>query len=198
MRHFVVTVGCEFGSGGPEIGKLLAQSMGIEYYDRDLVDKVVEKIGVDKALVEAADNKNFVPYGINTTLGTRYANLSNKVIYTQFEVIRKMARHSCVIIGRCSDYILRNDPDVVNVFIYAPVEKRIQAVMDKMHLSERNAAEMIRDADAMLHRRYKYITGTYRGDRHNRHLLVDSSVLGWERTAKFIQSFVEMRFEDDF
>ena len=196
MKHFVITVGCEFGSGGPEIGKMLAKSLGIEYYDRDLVDKVVEKIGVEKHLVEEADNKNFVPYGIETSLGTRYANLSNKVIYTQFDVIRKMAKTSCVIIGRCSDYILKGQENVVNVFIYAPTEVRIKTIMEKMNLSERHAAEVIRDYDNALHRRYKYITGTYRGDRHNRHLLVDSSVLGWEKTAKFIKSFVEMRFED--
>lgn len=196
MKHFVITVGCEFGSGGPEIGKMLAKSLGIEYYDRDLVDKVVEKIGVEKYLVEEADNKNFVPYGIETSLGTRYANLSNKVIYTQFDVIRKMAKTSCVIIGRCSDYILKGQENVVNVFIYAPTEVRIKTIMEKMNLSERHAAEVIRDYDNALHRRYKYITGTYRGDRHNRHLLVDSSVLGWEKTAKFIKSFVEMRFEE--
>lgn len=197
MKHFVITMGCEFGSGGPEIGKMLAKSLGIEYYDRDLVDKVVEKIGVEKHLVEEADNKNFVPYGIETSLGTRYANLSNKVIYTQFDVIRKMAKTSCVIIGRCSDYILKGQDDVVNVFVYAPTEVRIKTIMEKMNLSERHAAEVIRDYDNALHRRYKYITGTYRGDRHNRHLLVDSSVLGWEKTAKFIKSFVEMCFEDD-
>lgn len=196
MKHFVITVGCEFGSGGPEIGKMLAKSLGIEYYDRDLVDKVVEKIGVEKHLVEEADNKNFVPYGIETSLGTRYANLSNKVIYTQFDVIRKMAKTSCVIIGRCSDYILKGQDIVVNVFVYAPTEVRIKTIMEKMNLSERHAAEVIRDYDNALHRRYKYITGTYRGDRHNRHLLVDSSVLGWEKTAKFIKSFVEMCFEE--
>ena len=196
MKHFVITVGCEFGSGGPEIGKMLAKSLGIEYYDRDLVDKVVEKIGVEKHLVEEADNKNFVPYGIETSLGTRYANLSNKVIYTQFDVIRKMAKTSCVIIGRCSDYILKGQDDVVNVFVYAPTEVRIKTIMEKMNLSERHAAEVIRDYDNALHRRYKYIAGTYRGDRHNRHLLVDSSVLGWEKTAKFIKSFVEMCFEE--
>lgn len=196
MKHFVITMGCEFGSGGPEIGKMLAKSLGIEYYDRDLVDKVVEKIGVEKHLVEEADNKNFVPYGIETSLGTRYANLSNKVIYTQFDVIRKMAKTLCVIIGRCSDYILKGQDDVVNVFVYAPTEVRIKTIMEKMNLSERHAAEVIRDYDNALHRRYKYITGTYRGDRHNRHLLVDSSVLGWEKTAKFIKSFVEMCFEE--
>lgn len=197
MRHFVITVGCEYGSGGPEIGKMLAKSLGIEYYDRDLVDTVVEKIGVNKELVEKADNKNFVPFGFDTTLGTRYANLSNKVIATQFDVIRKMAKHSCVIIGRCSDFILKGRPDVVNVFVYAPKDVRVQTIMEQEHLSKDKAEEEIRQFDTMLHRRYKYITGTYRGDRHNRHLLVDSSVLGWERTAKFIQSFVEMRFEEE-
>lgn len=197
MKHFVITVGCEYGSGGPEIGKMLAKSLGIEYYDRDLVDKVVEKIGVNKDLVEKADNKNFVPFGFDTTLGTRYANLSNKVIYTQFEVIKKMAKHSCVIIGRCSDYILKGNPDVVNVFVYAPTAVRVRAIMDQENVSEKEATELIHRYDTMLHRRYKYITGTYRGDRHNRHLLVDSSVLGWEKTAKFIQSFVEMRFEEE-
>ena len=196
MKHFVITVGCEFGSGGPEIGKMLAKSLGIEYYDRDLVDKVVEKIGVEKHLVEEADIKKLFAYGIETWLGTSYGNLSTKVIYTQFDVIRKMAKTSCVIIGRCSDYILKGQENVVNVFIYAPTEVRIKTIMEKMNLSERHAAEVIRDYDNALHRRYKYITGTYRGDRHNRHLLVDSSVLGWEKTAKFIKSFVEMRFEE--
>lgn len=196
MRHFVITLGCEYGAGGPEIGRMLAKLLGIEYYDRDLVDKVVEKIGVDKILVAQADNKNFVPFGIETSLGTRYANLSNKVIYTQFEVIHKMARSSCIIIGRCSDYILKGEPDAINVFVYAPKEARVEHIMETMNVSQRHATEVIRQADTMLHRRYKYITGTYRGDRHNRHLLVDSSALGWEQTAKFIQSFVEMRFEN--
>lgn len=89
MKHFVVTIGGEYGAGGPDIGKIMAETMGVDYYDRDLVDSVVAQIGVDRELVSAADNKNFVPFGIETTLGTRYANLSNKVIYTQFEVIKK-------------------------------------------------------------------------------------------------------------
>lgn len=194
MKHFVVTVGCEFGSGGPEIGKMLASAMGIEYYNRDLVDKIVEKTGVDRALSNQNDAQEFLPFGMHPSLGIRYANLSNTVIYTQFEVIQKMARHSCVIIGRCSDYMLRDEPNIMNVFIYAPEEARIQTVARAMHVTPERAAALIHDYDSMLHRRYKYITGTYRGDRHNRHLLVDSSVLGWERTARFIQEFVTMRF----
>lgn len=195
MKHFVVTIGGEYGAGGPDIGKIMAETMGVDYYDRDLVDSVVAQIGVDKELVSAADNKNFVPFGIETTLGTRYANLSNKVIYTQFEVIKKMAQSSCIIIGRCSDYILRDIPDVVNIFVYAPEEARIAHIQEARNVSRTKAQELIRQADKALHDRYTYITGTYRGDRHNRHLLIDSSVLGWQRSAKLIQAFVEMRFE---
>lgn len=195
MKHFVVTIGGEYGAGGPDIGKIMAETMGVDYYDRDLVDSVVAQIGVDKELVSAADNKNFVPFGIETTLGTRYANLSNKVIYTQFEVIKKMAQSSCIIIGRCSDYILRDIPDVVNIFVYAPEEARIAHIQEARNVSRTKAQELIKQADKALHDRYTYITGTYRGDRHNRHLLIDSSVLGWQRSAKLIQAFVEMRFE---
>lgn len=82
MKHVVITIGCECGSGGPEIGKTIAKSLGIKYYDRDLVDKVVEKIGVRRELVEEADTKSNVKYEYDTKYGPRYANLSNRVIYT--------------------------------------------------------------------------------------------------------------------
>lgn len=194
MKHVVVTVGCEFGSGGTEIGKLVAKGLGVEYYDRDLVDKVVEQIGVDKKLVEKADNKNFVPFVIDTDLGAWYANLSNKVIATQVEVIRKLAKTSCVIIGRCSDYVLKDLENVVNVFVYAPFDVRVQHIMRHMDVSEKEAESLVHRYDRMLQRRYEYITGTYCGDRKNRHLMIDSSALGIEGTATLIQAFVEMKF----
>ena len=117
-RHFVITVGCEYGSGGPQIAKMIADRLGIEYYNRDLVDKVVAQIGVDKGLVEEADTKIGVRYAFDTSYGVRYANLSNRVIDAQFQAINDFAnKSSCVIVGRSSDYILRNRDDVLNVFI---------------------------------------------------------------------------------
>lgn len=122
MKHFVVTVGCEYASGGIEIGKMIAKSLGVEYYDRDLIDKVVEQIGVDRELVEKADSGENVKYEFDTNFGPRYANLTNRVIYEQFEVINKFAeKSSCVIIGRCSNYILKDRKDYLNVFIYGTI-----------------------------------------------------------------------------
>ncbi|MEE8836389.1 MAG: cytidylate kinase-like family protein [Eubacteriales bacterium] len=192
-EHLVITIGCEYGAGGPQIGKMLSQKLGIEYYDRDLVDKVVEQLGVDRGLVEEADKKKSVQYSFETSLGPRYANLTNRVIYTQYEVINQMAEKSpCVIIGRSANYILKDRDNVLNIFIYAPKDVRVRSIMEQDHVAEDKAKEIIDYNDEMNHSRHKYITGTYRGDRSQRNLLIDSSLLGWEKTAKYLLMLVEM------
>lgn len=193
MKHVIITIGCEYGAGGPEIGQMLATALGIEYYDRDLVDKVVKKLNIDRGMVERADEQPHVRHAFETTLGPRYANLTNQVISTQYEVIHNMAdAGSCVIIGRSSDFILKDRSDVLNVFIYAPQEVRIRAVMERQGVDEKKARDLIEYYDVMNHSRHKYITGTYRGDRHNRHILLDSSLLGWEKSAQYLLSLIEM------
>lgn len=198
-RHFVITVGCEYGSGGPQIAKMVADRLGIEYYNRDLVDKVVAHIGVDKGLVEEADTKIGVRYAFDTSYGVRYANLSNRVIDAQFQAINDFAnRSSCVIVGRSSDYILRNRDDVLNVFIYAPQEDEIAAVMKEKGIKNmRKAKEEWESVDKAQHARHEYITGKKRGDRHTRDMLINSSILGWDETADMIIDMIDRKFEQD-
>ena len=197
MKHFVVTVGCEYASGGIEIGKMIAKSLGVEYYDRDLIDKVVEQIGVDRELVEKADSGENVKYEFDTNFGPRYANLTNRVIYEQFEVINKFAeKSSCVIIGRCSNYILKDRKDCLNVFIYAPFEKRVEYVMEKKSVSYDEAAELVKYNDRMLSSRYNYMTNGDMRDCSMRDMMIDSSVLGLEKTAKYILQMIDLRFEN--
>ena len=195
MDKKVITIGCEFGAGGPQIGKMLSETLGIEYYDRDLVDKIAHQLGVDKELVEKADTEKRVQYEFETTLGPRYANLTNKVIYLQQQAIETMAERPCVIIGRSANYILQDRKDVLNLFIYAPKETRVRSVMEQLGVDRGKALDMIDSNDIQLHERHKYITGTYRGDRHGRDLLIDSSMLGWEGTAKYILMLIEMLHE---
>lgn len=198
-RHFVITVGCEYGSGGPQIAKMIADRLGIEYYNRDLVDKVVAQIGVDKGLVDEADTKIGVRYAFDTSYGVRYANLSNRVIDAQFQAINDFAnRSSCVIVGRSSDYILRNRDDVLNVFIYAPQEDEIAAVMKEKGIKNmRKAKEEWESVDKAQHARHEYITGKKRGDRHTRDMLINSSILGWDETADMIIDMIDRKFEQD-
>lgn len=198
-RHFVITVGCEYGSGGPQIAKMVADRLGIEYYNRDLVDKVVAQIGVDKGLVEEADTKIGVRYAFDTSYGVRYANLSNRVIDAQFQAINDFAnKSSCVIVGRSSDYILRNRDDVLNVFIYAPQEDEIAAVMKEKGIKNmRKAKEEWESVDKAQHARHEYITGKKRGDRRTRDMLINSSILGWDETADMIIDMIDRKFEQD-
>ena len=191
--HYIITIGCEYGAGGPQIGRMLADALDIEYYDRDLVDKVVNQLGVDRGLVEQADQKTNVQYAFETSLGPRYANLSNRVIFTQNEVINDLAnKSSCVIIGRSDNYLLRDRDDVLDIFIYAPKDVRVESIMEQDKVDKKKAQEIVEYNDEMNHSRHKYITGTHRGDRHGRDILIDSSMLGWERTAKYLLMLVEM------
>lgn len=191
--HVIITIGCEYGAGGPQIGKMLADALGIEYYDRDLVDKVVSQLGVSRGLVEQADQKPNVQYAFETSLGPRYANLSNRVIFTQSEVINDLAeKSSCVIIGRSANYLLRERDDVLDVFLYAPKSVRIESIMEQDHVDAKKAKEIVEYNDELNHSRHKYITGTHRGDRRGRDLLLDTSLLGWDKTAKYLLALVEM------
>ena len=172
---------------------MVAEYFGIEYYDRDLVDKVVQEIGVDKGLVEA-DTRIGVRYAFDTSYGVRYANLSNRVIDAQFQAIHEFAKNSCVIVGRSSDYILKDSSDVMNVFIYAPKEDEIASVMKRSGLNQHKAEEEWENVEKSQHARHEYITGKKRGDRHTRDILLNSSLLGWEATAQFIEELVERKF----
>lgn len=195
MKHMVITIGCEYGAGGPQIGRFIADALGIEFYDRDIVDKVVEETGVSRDLVEKTDVDANVKFEVDTSLGPRYLNLTNRVIYVQFDVIRQMAeKSSCVIIGRCADYILKERKDTLKVFLYAPKEVRVRSVMDREHLTRKEAEKRVEYYDENEHVRYKYMTGTYRGDRNNRDILLNSALLGWEKTAKYLLQLIDLRY----
>lgn len=196
-KHFVISVGCEYGCYGNEIGEMIAKDFGIAYYDRKLVDDIMEEAGFSKDLAEKAEAGVDIRGKATKTAAasgapTQYTNLTKRMVYIQTEVIKKLAaRGSCVFIGRCSDYILRDQDNCLNVFIYAPTEVRIANVMEKHNLSREDAILLIEKNDEMFHNRYKQMTGTYRGDRHNRHFLIDSSMLGPEGTAKLIEEIAE-------
>ena len=197
MKHIVISVGCEYGSGGPAVGKLLADHLGIEYYDRDLIDQIIERTGVSQKLLDMADagiDVKGVSTGRKAAGGpTKCTSLTDRMVYIQTQVVKKRAgRSSGVIIGRCADYILRDRDDCLNVFIYAPEEVRIKTVCEFKGCTEEAARKLIEETDRMNHARYKQMTGTYRGDRHNRHLLIDSCLLGVEDTAKYIEVLAQM------
>ncbi len=201
MQDFILTIGCEYGSGGPDIAKIIAKDLGYPCYDRAIIDRIIEETGLSKEMTEkleaGVEVRGRSQVLQNTASPSKYSILTDRVVYLQTQIIRKLAgRGPCVIVGRCSDYVLRDRNDVLNAFVYAPEAERLKHIMDVLKVSEEAARVLIDKNDKQLHARYKQMTGTYRGDRHNRHILIDSSVLGFEKTAKFIEDFAKQKFGD--
>ena len=148
-KNFVLSVGCEYGCLGPEIGKKIAKDLGIAYYDRELVDDIIAEAGFSRDLAEKAEAGASVRGNVSGPTG--YTDLTDRMVYIQTEVIKKLAdRGSCVFIGRCSDYILRHRDNCLNVFIYAPEEVRIKNVMEMHNLNRNDAVMLIEKNDEML------------------------------------------------
>lgn len=201
-QKLIITVGCEYGCHGPELAQKIADDFGIPCYDRELIDDIIEEAGFSKDLLDKAEKAREIR-GRDTVapdpkkLGAiRYHNLTDRVVYLQRETVRRLAaRGSCIFVGRCADHILRHaDVKTLNVFLYAPSDVRLATVMKDHNLGKTEAQLLLDKSDEDLHARYKQVTGTYRGDRHNRHLLIDTTLLGTERTAKLIESLALAHF----
>lgn len=192
-KKVIITVGCEYGCGGPSLARRIAADYGIPCYDRSLIDDIIEEAGFSKDLLDKAEKaKEIRGRDLDTNpqkLGAiKYHNLTDRVVFLQRETVKRLAaRGSCVFVGRCADHILRHQEKCLNVFIYAPSKVRLENVMKEHNLNKTDASLLIKKSDEDLHARYKQVTGTYRGDRHNRHLLIDSSLLGIDGTAKLIE-----------
>ena len=197
----IITIGRQFGSGGKEVGIRVAKELGIPFYDNELLQEAAKKSGLCEKIFQNFDERpKSLLYSIAmdsymfSLPGSGVGDsLEQQVYLATYNTIRQIAdKGPCVIIGRCADYILRDRDDCLNVFIYAPEEVRIKTVCEFKGCTEEAARKLIEENDRMNHARYKQMTGTYRGDRHNRHLLIDSSLLGIEGTAKYIEVLAEM------
>ena len=201
MKHMVITIGCEYGARGNAVGRKVAEDLGIRFYDRELVDAIIDEVGVPKDIMEKVEEGVTIAgkgvQGQERGNFSKYADLTERAIHVQKQIIRKLAeRESCVIIGRSADYILKDREDVLWIFIYSPNEVRIKNVMERHNLSEPDAKLLISEKDKRYHKRHLALTGSNRGDRHNRDLLIDSSLLGVERTASYIETLAKELFAE--
>ena len=201
MKHMIITIGCEYGARGNAVGRKVAEDLGIKFYDRELVDAIIDEVGVPKDIMEKVEEGVTIAgkgvQGQERGNFSKSADLTERAIHVQKQIIRKLAdRESCVIIGRSADYILKDREDVLRIFIYSPNEVRIKNVMESHNLSEPDAKLLISEKDKRYHKRHLALTGSNRGDRHNRDLLIDSSLLGVERTASYIETLAKELFAE--
>ncbi len=194
MKWNILTVGRQFGSGGRTIAKSVAESLGIPYYDKEIVEKVALETGFSPDYIEQtgehARGKSVWSYaftnpGIPGVMGGMSA--SDFLWVMQRKVILDLAEQGpCVILGRCADRILKDREDVLRVYIHASNEFRAERIVRLYGESEKKPEKRLAEKDAKRRAHYKHYTGEEWGDTYNQHLCLDSSVIGIEKCAEFI------------
>ncbi|MGF0032033.1 AAA family ATPase [Bariatricus sp. SGI.154] len=198
-EHKIVTIGRQFGSGGHEIGNILATRLDIPLYDNNLVRMVAEKLDIREETARAVDETTlnsflagYVIAPIEYTSAIREAEytppLNEQVYELQSDIIRRLSeRGPCVIVGRCADYVLQDNPNCINVFICADLEDRIQRIAKRYDLSEKKAADKIKKIDRERKYYYESHTGLDWGSVEAHQVLLNVSRLGMERTVDILE-----------
>lgn len=202
--NFAITIGRQLGSGGREIGKKIAEELGIAFYDKELLQIASRESGLGKEFFEQMDEKksHSIFGGLlnlqNTFSDEFYTNyyLSNETLFKiQSDVIRNLAeRESCLFLGRCADYVLKDSPRCLNIFISADPEERIRRTAALRQVSETKAREIIIKTDKKRAEYYRFYSNKTWGAAESYHLCINSSVLGIEETAAFLLRFIRQKF----
>ena len=201
-KHIIINVGRQLGSGGHDIGRMLALDFGAKYYDRELLNLAAKESGLSEQFFEQHDErKSFlrsflhIPNGMASNYA-RQGFSQDSLFQFQSEAILKAASEgSCVFVGRCADYVLRERENVVNVFITASLEFRTEQVMAKQGFATpAEARRFIEQRESKRADYYNYYTGKKWGHASSYDLCVDSSLLGLMETEKFIAEFIRKRF----
>ena len=201
MGHKVYTIGREFGSMGLLVGQKLAERLGIKYYDKELLQQAAKESGFCEEIFENHDEKpsNSFLYSLvmDTYSAGNYAAapfldmpLNHKVFLAQFDTIKNIAeKESCVIVGRCADYALANNPDVINVFVRADLEDRIKIISKRLDLTENKAKDMIIKNDKQRASYYNYYTSKKWGDTSSYDLTINTSKISVDNAVDLILDF---------
>ena len=206
MRNIIINVGRQFGSGGYDVARMLAERFGCKFYDKELLNLAARESGFSERFFEKMDERRrffrtFID--IHLPLVTDNPLHGNKftqegLFLFQSQAIRKAADEgSCVFVGRCADYILRDHDNAVSVFITADIDERIAAVARREQCTPETARKIIRDKERGRASYYNYYTGRKWGHGSSYDLCVNSSVLGLTATADFIADFVNRKMKNE-
>ena len=198
----LVTISREYGSGGRKIGKLLAEKLGVPFYDKEVIDKAVEESGFSRELIETAELKAKSRFAYNLAsalnlsegIGASPLSVNEKLFLAQFDVIKEISENNeGVIVGRCADYILKDMPGVTNVFIYAETEDRLKRAVEEYGDNPEKIAHTVATIDKARQNYYNYHTCQKWGDYRNYNLSINSSYITEEEAASLIAEYVERR-----
>ena len=194
-KHVVITVSREYGSGGRYVGRLIAEKLGIKLYDKEFIEKVAEKTGFSEEYIESNEQKRDALAVLNNGFYSEFNN-SDELFIEESKLIKEVAeKESCVIIGRCADFILKDMENVIKVFIHSNMEDKIKRATEIYGLDKAKAEKEIKRIDKQRANHYKYYTEKEWNDSANYDISINSDTLGVEKTAELICQIVEEKIE---
>lgn len=202
--NLVITIGRQFGSGGRKVGRLLAEKLDIPYYDKELLAEAAKDSGICQEIFENHDEKptRSLLFSLVTGVqmhgdpGSMYMDmpLNHRIFLAQFDAIRRIASEGpCVIVGRCADYVLRDKPNAVSLFVKADIRQRVERAVSLYGVDPARAEETVRKADKQRASYYNYYATATWGDVNNYDLCVDTGKLGIDGTVELIEQYLRLR-----
>lgn len=197
---YIITISRQHGSGGREIGSLLAKKLGIPYYDNELIKIAAEQSGFDEKHFHDFDKSatNSFLYSLvrgvqyNVQHGSSFQSFDDYIYMAQANAIKKIAEEGpCVIIGRCADHVLADNPDLIKIFIYADNEFRVNRVMEHEGLDRKKAEDSMKKTDKRRQNYYFHHTDVNWGDAKSYNLCVDSGKFGIEKAVNTILEYIK-------
>lgn len=205
-KKIIINIGRQLGSGGREIGHKLAEKLNIPFYDRELIKLAAKESGLGSDCFEKADEKASqtlfgslfamrYPYITDGTIPFNFLN-NDALFRIQSDVVRSLAdKHSCIFVGRCADYILRNNPNTLSLFISSPDEARVDRLVKRHNISREEAEEMMLKTDKGRAQYYNYYSYNTWGAAKTYDLCINSSIFGIDGTVDFLIEFINKRFD---
>ena len=196
MNQYVITITRQFGSLGRPIAHRMSEILGIEYYDRDIVEAASQLTNLTISQISDAEEKaNGFYFMMKFPLGTQSSKIQDEIFEREKEVIVNMAaKGPCIMVGRCSDYIFEHQKEHMNIFIYAPESERYLNCVNSLNMRPAEAKKMIKDVDKArlaYHMRY---AGYAPDDPEHKDIMINSSMLGIEGTAIYLSELAKARF----
>lgn len=197
-KKVVITIAREFGTNGHEMGMILSERLGLPFYDKDILTQAAYESGMEIDKVKAADEK------VNTRIlkpifgyNIGVSEEQDRLFEVEKRIIQEVSQKSCIIIGHLADYILKDDPDCIKVFIYAPFEKRVGMIAKKYQISEEEARKVVRKMDQSRNNFYTYYSNGNWEHGKGKDLILNRSTISLEDCVEMIAHLVELKAKED-
>ena len=194
MKKFVITIAREFGSLGRPIAKRLAELLNVEFYDRDIVEAAAKKMSLPVSVISKHEEKKSGFFQMMFPLGTESMERQKAIFDCQSKIISDLAaKESCIIVGRCADYALKDYDNKLNVFVHAPMSFKKSRIQEQYEIPEAKVKDVAIKTDKQRASYYNYYTSKKWGDLKSYDLCIDSSILGIDGTVELIKQAVALK-----